>query len=60
MWGSAKQNEMDPALLSMIGFNSRAVYETAFGLDPRERLTKELLREVVRRYDEPMAELSYL
>lgn len=60
MWGSSKHNEMDPAVLSITGFNSREVYETAFGMDARERLTKGLLLEVVRRYDERMAEIPFL
>jgi hypothetical protein len=60
MWGSAKHNEMDPAVLSISGFNDRRVYETAFGMDPRERLTKELMLRVVRRYDEQMAAIAYL
>jgi hypothetical protein len=60
MWGSAKHNEMDPAVLSISGFNDRRVYEIAFGMDPRERLTKELLHRVVRRYDEQMAAIPYL
>jgi asparagine synthetase B (glutamine-hydrolysing) len=60
MWGSAKHNEMDPAALSISGFNDRSVYEIAFGMNPRERLTKELLLRVVRRYDERMAAIPYL
>ncbi|MCD6058070.1 MAG: hypothetical protein K0Q89_1600, partial [Thermomicrobiales bacterium] len=35
-------------------------YEAAFGMNPPERLTKELLREVIRRYDPPMAEIPLL
>jgi hypothetical protein len=59
MWGAAMHNEMDPVMLSMTGFNSREVYEAGFGMDPGKRLTKALLLEVIRRYDEPMAEIPY-
>ena len=44
---------------SITGFNSRKVYEAAFGMDARERLTKKVLLEVVRRYDGSMAEVPY-
>jgi len=60
MWGAAMHNEMDPVMLSMTGFNSREVYEAAFGMDPRKRLTKKLLLEVIRRYDKRMAEIPYV
>lgn len=60
MWASANHNEMDPALLSVAGFNSRRVYEAAFGLEPKERLTKELLLRVIDRYDEQLARIPYL
>ena len=59
MWGAAMHNEMDAAMFAMTGFNSRRMYETAFGLQPEERLTKEVLLRVVRRYDEGMAEIPY-
>jgi hypothetical protein len=59
MWGAAMHNEMDPVMLSMTGFNSREVYEAGFGMDSGKRLTKTLLLEVIRRYDEPMAEIPY-
>lgn len=60
MWGAAMHNEMDPAMFAMTGYNSRIVYETAFGLEPQERLTKEVLLRVVRRYDEGMADIPYV
>ena len=60
IWGSAKHNEMDPAVLSLAGFNSREVFEAGFGLEPDERLTKELLLRAIRRYDERLAEIPYL
>jgi asparagine synthetase B (glutamine-hydrolysing) len=68
MWSAAQHNELDPATPSLSGFNSRRVYEAAFGMNPQQRgwdprraygtrLHKELLREVIRRYDPPMAEI---
>ncbi|MDQ3572869.1 MAG: hypothetical protein M3383_08435 [Actinomycetota bacterium] len=60
MWGSAKHNEMDPALLSIAGFNSRSVYEAAFGTAPQERLTKELLLRVISRYDQELAGMPFV
>ena len=59
MWGPARHNWLDPALFPMIGYNSRKIYEAAFGLDPEERFTKELLLKVISRYDESLAELPY-
>jgi hypothetical protein len=58
MWGAAMLNEMDAAMFSFAGINSRAVFERAFGLPRDERLTKDLLRRVVRRYDTTLAEVE--
>jgi hypothetical protein len=58
MWGAAMLNEMDAAMFSFVGINSRAVFERAFGLPRDERLTKDLLRRVVRRYDTTLAEVE--
>lgn len=58
MWGSAMHNEMDAALQSMTAYNSRWLYESAFGLPDEVRLTKTLLRELTRRYDEGLADLE--
>lgn len=60
MWGSAMLNEMDAAMLSMVGLNCRRLYDAAFGLEPHERLSKEVLRGVVRRYDRGLAEIAVL
>ena len=60
MWGSAKHNEMDPAVLSIAGFNSRSVYEAAFGLPPKERLTKALLLRVISGYDDALARMPFV
>jgi hypothetical protein len=58
MWAGAMVNELDAAVLSFPGINSRAVYEAAFGLPREERLTKNLLRRVVQRYDPQLAEIA--
>jgi hypothetical protein len=55
MWGSSMHNEMDAAMLSMTGFNSRRLFESAFGLKRSERLTKGILLDMTRRYDEGLA-----
>lgn len=57
MWGSAMLNEMDPAIYSLVGFNSRRMYELAFGLPSAQRLTKDLLRTIVARIDPWLAGL---
>jgi hypothetical protein len=49
------QNEMDAAMLSMLGFNNRRFFESAFGLEPGERLTEGLLLDLTRRYEEGLA-----
>ena len=59
MWASMSFNQFDTALYTLSGFNSRAVCEAAYGLPDRERLTKTLFLEVIRRYDEGLAEIPY-
>ena len=54
-WGSAMLNEMDPAMYSMVGYNSRPLFEAAFGLDPSIRLKKSLIGRFVDRYDPQMS-----
>jgi hypothetical protein len=60
MWGSAMQNQMDSAMLSMVGFNSRALYESAFGLRPQERFTKDLQMDLTRRYDPQLSTIPVI
>lgn len=60
MWGAAMLNEMDPAMYSFTGYNSRRLYEAAFGLDGEVRLTKQLILELVRHYAPAMAEISFV
>lgn len=55
MWGAAMHNEMDAALFSLTGFNSRRLFETAYGLSNEDRLSKDLLLKLTRRYDEGLA-----
>lgn len=59
MWGSAMLNEMDPAVYSLVGFNSRQLFSTSFGLSAGYRLTKKRLKEVVSRNDEVLGAIPY-
>lgn len=59
MWASAKLNEMDPALYSLVGFNSRPLFAASFGLAAEQRLSKDLLKGIVRRNDDLLASLPY-
>lgn len=59
MWGSAMLNEMDPAVYSIVGFNSRQLYATTFAMDPEQRLKKELLKDVIARHDEELGSIPY-
>jgi hypothetical protein len=60
MWGSARNNELDPAIYSYSGFNSRKLYSHAFGLFYQERLTKNLLRNVIRYHSKFLYDLPYV
>jgi hypothetical protein len=53
--GAGMLNEMDAALPSLVGFNSRPLFDVAFGLPPQDRFSKKLLLNVVERFN---AELS--
>jgi hypothetical protein len=59
MWGSAMLNEMDPAVYSMVGLNSRTLFCAAFGLPESDRFTKKLLWRMVERNDPILAQLPY-
>jgi hypothetical protein len=59
MWGSSMLNELDPAMNNLVGLNSRALYETSFGLPDHERLTKELFMKIVSRYNPELAQPGY-
>lgn len=58
-WGASVLSETDPGIYSLVAFNSRPLYEVAFGLPDEDRLTKELLNEVVRLYDQELADIPY-
>ena len=58
VWGATMLCEMHPALRSMAGFNSRKMYEVAFGLPRDQRIGSELLLELTRRYDPILAGLN--
>ena len=59
MWASHSLNEVDAALYSIFGFNSRPAFEAAHGLPDNKRHIKELFLEVIRRYDRKLAEIYY-
>ncbi len=59
MWGASMLNEMDGAVYSTVGLNSRPLYEAAFGLPDEVRLTKALLTSVVALYDERLAAIPH-
>ena len=58
VWGATMLCEMDPAVRSMAGFNSRKMYEIAFGLPRDQRIGSELLLGLTRRYDPIFAALN--
>jgi hypothetical protein len=58
-WGTAMLNEMDPAVYSLVGLNSRKLFQTAFGVPSKDRLTKELLHAVVARQCPELADIAY-
>ncbi len=55
MWGAMLNNELDPAMPTLIGMNSRALFLAAFGLPTEQRLTKRLLLRLTERYDPVLA-----
>ena len=59
MGESAGLNEIDVAVRSLIGFNSRTVCEAAYGLSDDERLSKELFVQVMQRYDAHIAAVPF-
>mgnify|MGYP005854773149 FL=1 len=50
-WQAGCNNETDTAMFSMITFNSRRLYETAWGLPLEARKKKSLFMDVVRSLD---------
>jgi hypothetical protein len=60
MWGSAMHNEMDAAMWSLTGYNSRPLYECAFGLQRGRSLQRSLLADATARYDPALAAFPIL
>ncbi len=46
-WGATMLSEMDAAVHSIVGLNSRRLYECAFGLSKSDRLTKKIFADYV-------------
>lgn len=59
-WAANMLNEMDPALYSIVGFNSRPLYAAAFGLSKQKRLGAEIMLDITSRYDKKFAEIGIL
>lgn len=58
VWGSNMLNEMDPALYSMVGLNSRTLYRLAFGLPHEYRLGTEIMLDITARYDIELSKMG--
>ena len=60
MWGAMMLNQMDSAVECWVGMNSRPLYRAAFGLEPRDRLTKALFTEAIERLHGPLSTVPVL
>jgi hypothetical protein len=60
MWGSARLNSIDVAIYGLIGYNSRPLFQTAFGLPPEIRLSKQLIARLVERYDPLLGKIPFV
>ncbi|WP_072888257.1 hypothetical protein [Ornithinibacillus halophilus] len=58
MWGANMLNEMDPAIYSIVGFNSRPLYEASFGLKSNKRLGSEIMLKITAQYDKAFSEIG--
>jgi hypothetical protein len=58
-WVGPGCNAVDPALDSLLGFNSRPLAEVSCGLPPEIRLTKTLFHDVIKRYDPGLGAIYY-
>jgi hypothetical protein len=57
MWGATANNELDPAMTTLIGMNGRPLFAAALALPPERRLTKRLLLELTDRFDPVLARI---
>ncbi|NIK11811.1 hypothetical protein [Alkalibacillus almallahensis] len=57
-WGANMLNELDPVIYSLIGLNSRPLFEKAFGLKEDERLGKDIMINITKRYDVKLAKMG--
>lgn len=57
MWAAGMLNEMDAAMYSLTGLNDRRLYEIAMGMPRAERLTKDLFKRLVDRFEPRLAGL---
>ena len=58
-WIGAGFNSVDPALNSLLGFNSRPLAEAAYGLPDSVRFKKTVFHDVIKRYDSGLAAIYY-
>lgn len=59
-WGANMLNEMDPAVYSFVGLNSRPLFQTAFGLPRDYRLGTKLMLDITARYDNQFAKIGVI
>jgi hypothetical protein len=58
MWCGSVMNEVDVAIRSFIGFNSRRLMLAAWGLPDEQRLTPELMRKLCAEFDPAIAKVG--
>ncbi|WP_417778620.1 hypothetical protein [Stutzerimonas xanthomarina] len=58
VWGANMHNEMDPAVYSITGLNSRPLYESAFGLTPELRLGQKIMLDMTALYDKKFSDIG--
>lgn len=58
VWGANMHNELDSAMDSWTGVNSRVLYEMAFGLSKEYRLGKKIMLDMTSLYDKELAEMG--
>ncbi|MFN4230728.1 hypothetical protein [Parvibaculum sp.] len=60
MWGAAMLNEMDAAVYSISGLNSREMFAKALGMPPGERLNKEFLQKISIRIENGFESIGFV